>query len=364
MHAERLFSIIKNIINSYDQDQTTSLLDNLITAVNSRISNPGDRQFDEQISSTSHKLFEALDKSEMRAFSVTWRKIIEELNLSVLLPEEVRSSVEKAFENRLVDSDLLKALQHLQQQLQAKLNGLSQLRDGFTAVEIGDDDLGPGQVEFDVMMPRESINDQLTGFNKELSSLNKEMQVIASITKTPEQLFKINSVSTNDFTVALNIDLNLGEVIAAILFSLAVIRNSYQSNVDKINQLEELPTEIFDRIKEWANTHVKQQISQLIERLPAECPESIDPEALANKKVLLQNALEYFAQAQDRGFNMDVRAGLLETDSADEEDQSKLDEIETANTRLRVLTEKISHMKMIERQTKPILSLTEENSTE
>ena len=120
MHAERLFSIIKEISRSYEEESIVPLLDKIISAVNSRISQPGERQFDEQISAAIQALFRALDHSTIHNFSVTWRKIIQELNLNDLLPDTVRSNVENAFSTRLVDSDFLKSLEKIKKQIAKK----------------------------------------------------------------------------------------------------------------------------------------------------------------------------------------------------------------------------------------------------
>ncbi len=362
MHAERLFSIIKEISRSYEEESIVPLLDKIISAVNSRISQPGERQFDEQISAAIQALFRALDHSTIHNFSVTWRKIIQELNLNDLLPDTVRSNVENAFSTRLVDSDFLKSLEKIKKQIAKKLSGIDQLKDGFQSVGIHDDELEPEEIEFDVMMPRESINDQLGGFGKELALLNKELMVISNITKNPNQHLRINSISTNDFSLAINIDINLGEVLAAILFGLTIMKNHYRSKVDVVrDKLSDLPTDLLNGINAWANQYVKAEISNLIDKLPTQCAESVDREKLNNLRGQVQAALEYLAENQDKGFNMDVRVGEPDDDEADADpdaDEVTVARIELARNRLRAIAEKSAEMKVIERQSTPILSLT------
>jgi len=366
MHSERLFSIIKRITKAYGEGGIVPDLDSLIAAVNSRISQPADRQFDEQISSISKSLFEKLDKSPMHEFPATWRKIIQELDLSILLPDQVRVGIEKAFETRLVDSDLLSGLQALKKSIAKKLDGANQLQRGFQAVGIEDDELGPGEVEFDIMMPRESIADQLPGFTKELGRLSTQMQVIASVAKSRQQSFTINSISTNDFSLAINIDLNLGEILAAILLGLTVIQSNYRSKADIIkNGLSDLPAKLLESFKEWANQYVKDEIGKLIERLPAECPDAVDAEKLLNNKVPLQAALEYLSEGQEKGFNMDVRAGLPTMEQPDgTASPDRILELEKEASRIRAITEKSAQMNVLERQTAPILSLTNTKTTD
>jgi hypothetical protein len=366
MHAERLYSIIQKISHSFGEAQIGVEFDKLINSVNNRISNPADRQLDEQISSEVKFLFAALDNSEMREFPATWRKSIQDLDLGILLPENIRAAVETALSNRIVDSDLLKSLETLRTKIFEKLGALDQLQSGFRAIGFKDDELQPREVEFDVMMPRESINDQLNGFNKELGHLNRELQVLSAIAKNPGNLFKINSISTNDFSLALNINIDLGQILITVLLGLVVIQNGYRSKADIIGKnLSDLPENLLSGFRDWVNQYVKTEIGTLIDRLPTECPDAVDTEKLLAIKMQVQGALEYLAEKQEKGFNMDVRTGAPpEIPNEVEAETAELKKIQRESRRLREITRKSAEMKVLERQSTPILNLTKPDGAE
>ena len=354
-------SIIKEVTRSYNDIRLDKFLSRLIAAVTSNVSQPGPVPA-EQVAQTAKTLFEQLDKSTIHQFPVTWKKILRELDLEILLPSEIRRQVEEAFARRLVDADVLKALNALKDQLTQKLNSLTQLAAGFEAIRIPDDSLVPGEVEFDVAMPRQAINDQLPGFQKELAQLNIELQVLAAVAKhSPTRDFRINSISTNDFTVALNIDVDLGELIAYLLLSLHLIKATYQKNADVVaKQLSDfLPEELRDRFKEVVNNYVESEIVKLVERLKTDEKSGADPQKVENNKGALLAALKYLMQKMEKGFNMDVRsAPPSEDEIKNEGDADKKRALEESRTRLIALQQKSANIKLLEQQSAPILNLT------
>jgi Tfp pilus assembly protein PilE len=107
------------------------------------------------------------------------------------------------------------------------------------------------------------------------------------------------------------------------------------------------------------NQYVKTEISALIDRLPSDCPHAVNVEKLKVNRTQVQSALEYLAEKQERGFNMDVRAGEpVESPTEVEAETAELKRIQKESRRLREITRKSAEMKVLERQAAPILTLT------
>ncbi|MBI1330407.1 MAG: hypothetical protein GC166_10970 [Alphaproteobacteria bacterium] len=366
MHAERLNSIVTEICKTFQDTKIQDQLVAIIVAVTNRAKAPATRAHDEQISNLSKIFLADLEELSTKDFSPTWRKLILELDLSLLLPENIRSEFEKAFDTRSVDSDLLNSLNQLKRGIATKLDAVRKLRDGFAAIGLATDELEPEAVEFNVAMPRESIDDRLAGFSKELAKLNVELQVLSSIAKQPPTALTISSVSSNDFSVALSINIDLGEIVAYVLVALYSMRAVYRAKIDALSSdaLKELPQEILKQAHEWANAYVKNEIREIVRRLPTECALSVDADKLEANAGPVAQALEYIEEKQERGFNMDVRAGQISKEVLDNpnNDDTRRRELSKMSSRLAEIESKSAHLKILKRQKTPILSLTKVNS--
>ncbi|HEY2069608.1 MAG TPA: hypothetical protein VGG48_08655 [Rhizomicrobium sp.] len=361
MHAERLRTIAARTLAAFSDAGITSSFEALIATVRRRLSNPADPAIDTEVSTRVKELLTAIEGLEVANFPPTWRKLMSELRLDILFPESLREMVEIAFSNRRVDSDLLTTLEAVNHGVGESLEQLQLLLRGLEAVGISEDVVPRGEIEFDVAMPRESIDDNLSGINKEFNNLNRQLLVLAEICKQAPPPLRVNSISTNDFTVALNINIDLGEIIAFVLVALTSMRLGYQSKFDALKQdaFKDLPREIFDQMKAWANGYVKEEISKIVDRLPDACPESVSTEKLEAQKGPVRAALEYIEEKQEAGFNMEVRVGDPPT-GGDGQDEGRAAELAQINARLIEIAKNVAQLKVLERQTTPILSLTDQ----
>jgi hypothetical protein len=302
-----------------------------------------------------------LEKSNLNELPFTWRAIVRKYDLGILLPSAIRAAIDEAYRTRLVDSDFLNSLKRINDEIKVKLQALSQLRTGFRQIGMSEDEIGTNNVELEVVMPRESINDELGGFHKELAQLAKQLQVLATISNDPTQSFRINSISTNDFTIALNIDINLGEIIIAVMMGIITIRANYQAKADVIkNKLSDLPVGLLDGFKKWVNDYVKEEIQKLVDRLPDECSRAVNVETLNQQKGPIKAALQFLCEKHEKGFNLDVRVGKITDRPGDEltRDVSNAEEIADRALRLKAIVQKSTQLTQLERQAEPILSLT------
>ena len=90
---------------------------------------------------------------------------------------------------------------------------------------------------------------------------------------------------------------------------------------------------------------------------------AVDPAKLEAQQGPVHAALAYIEEKQEKGFNMDVRAG----ERVPEEDPAALDDAQHAalterSARLRLITERSAQLKVLERQSAPILSLSKAES--
>lgn len=360
MHAERVLSIINELLADARQIKLIELLDALAAAIEKRIKEHTQPEHDTEVANAANKLFQALGESRTHSFTPTWRKLVDELSLSILLAENIRARVDEAFESRRFDSELQVALTALKNDLAGKIKSAQQVQSGFKSLRIAPDELEPDEVEFNVAMPRESVDDQLDGFKKELDEFGKQLRVVATACKDKSSNFKIRNISTNDFSLAIDISVDLGEV---LLFILIVIHGAQIDLRAKLASLEQqfsdLPNDLFNQFKEFANQTVKRKISDAIDLMAERCSDAVDVAALKQQRQPIIAAFFYLATLVQRGFNMDVRAGEQpeEKEGDAEEETSELKQLRTLQARLRRIGSQAADLKLIQGQTAPILSI-------
>ena len=363
MHAERLNTIARRTVAAYQAAQVTQKTAEIIRAAEQRFGNPSERAHDTELANAIKAQRAAINGLDLNLFPPTWRKMLAELGLGLLLPDELRAQAEPVIQSLLVEPDAIEKLRELNKSVAQMVGKLEQLRTAFVALDLGDDELFTNEVEFDVAMPREAIDDQLDGFRKELAQLNTQLLVLSSVAIHPPEKLTINSVSTNDFSLAININIDLGEIITVSLVALATMRLGYRKiiNALKVDDLKDAPEEIMAPMKAWANGYVKDEIAKIVARLPTECPQSIDPVALNQHSNAVRAALEYIEERQERGFNMDVRVGPPDeaVDSENPPTDAAAALIQAKRARLQEIADRSAHLKVLEAQTVPILSLTD-----
>lgn len=362
MHAERLNYLARQILETYDGQGVIDKLNHLINMINNRISNPNDRNWDERTGEAVKSLLGALGALGIDKLPPVSRKLMSEINLDTLFPDTIRAEIDSAFKNQVVWSDLARDVNALRDRVVNAIQHLRQLREGLVAVGITEDALRPGEIEFDAAMPREAINDRLGGFSKALSQLNIELTVLSRIAEDESSDLRINSISTNDFTVALNINVDLGQIVQCILLGLIYVRLGYRKQIDalKSDTLQALPKELMDQALTWARSTLDADIQKLVDTLPEQAPGSVDRGKLQANRGAVIEAVKYMHDKQELGFNMEVRAGdpvPEEGGDAAEDGAQVVAAIQERNEKIRLISAKAAELKVIKASSTPVLSL-------
>ena len=322
MRAETLHQITKSLLTDSEKIDYLGQLENLKSAVERRLSEPGQPAHDEAIRDQISSLLESLKGSVTREFPLSWQEICREHSLECLLAQTIEQSIDLAFKSSRLDSELKSRLDAMSSEINEKLDALREIEAGFATINLKDDTLGPRQYELNIALPRDSIDDRLSGFGNELNKLNKEFQVLSSIVNGEKQeLFKIKSISSNDFSVVLNIDLNLTAVLTFVFLSIQILLRKIKSDTD---YLEKISTNIFSKklivqIKQEIDNSINAGLDTILANLDKECPDSIDEKQLKNKKETLRGTLMTLVERLRKEQFMDVRAGPAQGDNEDED---------------------------------------------
>ncbi len=256
-------------------------------------------------------------------------------------------------------------MEELKRQIADKHGSLAHIQQGFQNLGIKGDELDPDELELNIVMPRKSIDDQLSGFKKELDELDKQLRVISSICKSDIGSFKIKSISTNDFSFSLDINIDLAEVLLYVLVYLHVARTNFAEKMEALEtNFSDLPEELFDRFKKFVRDTTERKISEAIEQMEkGQCDQAVDSNKLSQQKGPVSAALLYLAKLLERGFNIDVRVGEPPEEEASKEGETEeVERLRARNERLRAIGRRAAELRVIERQSEPILSLEDSSS--
>ncbi len=212
-------------------------------------------------------------------------------------------------------------------------------------------------------MPREAIDDQLDGFRKEIEGINKTLRIISHVCKNDDPSFHIRSISTNDFSLSLNVNIDLGEIIICVLVGLHLAQNELREKKKALETLSDLPKDLLKGFSDFVNSTVRDKIKEMVTKLREDCANAVDAEKVEQTKGPLSDAIFDLAAKLERGFNVDVRVGEA-TEAELGEGEPVSAQLKMQSERLKQLGQKANELKVIERQSAGVFLITDQSDAE
>lgn len=360
MHAETIHAIAVELIHDDSEISLRKNLQQLIQAVEKRLAEPNQPANDAAVTAAAQNLYEQLKHSRTHNFGPTWRKLIVELDLSLLMADTLRDRIERAISENRIDTPLKQALDTLHQEIKGKHNALNQLHQSSQALGIGLDELKEDEYELKIMIPRSAFGDNLRGFNVELTKLHRQLVVLSKITTSPQDRFEIRSVSSNDFMVSLNVNVDLVDI---ILFALIGLQHAHIRERERMEALKQtfkdLPGDLYDGIRQHAQETIGKAVDELVGRLRDSVGEAVSPERLGQHQTQLKEAFSRLAELIERGFNIDVRAWEPpdEEELTDEHSEAVVKAIHAKRARLQKIVDQSASLRLLQKSEVEILQI-------
>lgn len=320
MNTERLHAIAIAIIDDINTTKTDSTLKALVDSLQKQVSQPQAPEFQQQVSKQFTTLNTSLKDAPSNNFSPAWRQVLEELGLNDLLGDNLLKRVQKIFEsNTITPSVALEELRQLNEQLVARKAALGQVIAAFKQLEIGAEELEPGQCEVGILIPRSAINDKLNEFANALKELNTEFGAFCELTIGSRPGFKIRSVSSSELSVFLQI-----APIVMLVITIAVERIvGIYKQILEIRKLhgemknQGVPSKALKDVLDYANKKMSEGIEKLVPELLDKYYQNKDAGRRNELATELRFSLNKIAKRIDKGYSVEVRA-----QSPSEEDKS------------------------------------------
>ena len=311
MNTERLHAIAVAALEDLKSTKTVETLGQLVDALQNQVNQPQTAQFQQQVSNHLQTLNTALPTAPSNDFSPAWKQALRELGMHDLLGENLQIRIKEIFErNQITAAVALKELQALHKQLTTYKGAFGEIVSGFKQINIGAEELEPGQCEIGVLVPRSAVDNKLGEFAKDLEDLDKILGTFSELTTEKRPGFEIRSVSSSDLSVFLE---TWPVVAASIAWAVERIVRVYK-NVLEIRKLhgelkdQGIPKKDLEGILKNVDSRMKNGIEKLIEDLLKEYYKTKDEgrrNELANE---LRFCLGKIANRIDKGYSIEVRA--------------------------------------------------------
>ena len=364
MNAERPHAVANAIKIDLSKSNIVSHLQQLVSALQNQINQPGQPQYQQQVSQFYEVLQAALRTAAVNDFSPAWRQMLEELGAAGLLGSELEGKIAEIFaRNQITPSVANQELQQLLTNLQAFSNSIDQLVVAFRQLQIGSEELERGECEVGILVPRVFVNNRLDKFSDELNELNQILGVFAELATSSRPGFNIRTISSTDLSVFLEAIPVVGACIAVAveriigLYKQLLEIRKLQGDLAK----QGLEKKNLKGIEDHANGLMEKGIDALVKELLAEFHKKEDQGRANELSIELKFALKKIANRVDRGFNIEVRMEEPESTPEDGSTDGQPTGSDAAKNHARIQAAS-KGLQFLKLDGDPILSLPEEKA--
>jgi hypothetical protein len=363
MNVERLYTVAQEL--QQDLNQTGVL--NIIGQISGSLQNITNQQNNgshlQQLTNQLNQLKQKCSESALNEFPPLWEQVITELGFSPFgneLYEKINDSIQR---NQLTVPEAKKEIDQINSKFTARKKALDQMLSSFSTLELGSEELEPGECEVGVLVPRKFVKNDLNSLSDEFGNLNNIFGVFDEIATGSRSGFEVNSISSSDFGLYIAA---AAPVVLIISQSIDKLMNAYKNywEVKKIKQeLEEknVPSSNLGGLNDHIETIVKNSIDELVEDLIKKAHPNLDKGRKNELKLELRISLNKLANRLDRGFNIEVRMAPPEIEEGDLDESEE--ESSAASYQTQELYEQIkaysNNFTLIENDHDPIVFLTE-----
>jgi hypothetical protein len=312
MNADRLHSLAVAIQHDLKSTSVVAALQRLLASLQNQVNAPQEPSHQQQVSAQLKTLATSLKEAPSNRYPPIWKQPLLEMRVQDLLGEPVLQTIQEIFQrNQITASVALEEIRKLHQRLEQFQATITSLITSFGHLNIGREDLEPGQVELGVLIPRDAVDNKLLEFAQELNRLHKHLGVFAELALGQREGFPIRAIASTDLMVFLDLAPKVGACLAvAIERSVALYRQLLEIRKLRTEMSQQgIPDTALAKIDDHANQHMTKGLEPLVEELLAAYWKGKDGHRrneLANE---LRIALNAIANRIDDGYNLEVRAG-------------------------------------------------------
>lgn len=326
MNAERLHAVAKAVREDLKGTKELALLNQLRSALQNQVNQPQTPNHQQQVSDTLKQLSSALDGAPSNDFSPVCRQALETIGAADLLGKALLTRIRQVFErNQITPSVALQEVAELHKQVETLSKALDQLVTALASLNVGAEELEPGQCELGLLIPREALKNKLEAFSSELELLNKTFGTFSELATGSRPGFDIRTISSSDLTVFLDLSPGVCACVAvAVERIVALYKQLLEIRLLRQQMAERgLTDKSLQGVDAHANTHMKDGIDKVIAELIEKYAAKHDEGRRNELRTELRHALNRIANRIDKGYNFEVRVEPVEEPKEGEDEGAK-----------------------------------------
>jgi hypothetical protein len=361
MNIERFFGVITTIKEEIEELKIANQIQSIETSLNSSVSQPNP-QTAKVFTDSLEQLKEVLEKCPSNDFQPSRFKILELIGGTYKTGNGLYDKINEIInEDKITPATALSKIQKLRAEITEFYKNVSQIYQSFEKLNIPTDDLEEGEAEIGILIPKEIIDDSMTGLTKEMHLLERRLLIFAEAAGAPLESFKIRSVGTGSIDIYIS---SVPVVAACIMTAIERLAKLYKTILEirvLRKQLEDIdiPKDTTKQLKKDEAEIIKKEIDNISDKLMEKYYKVKD----AGRKNELKNALEvslkFIADRMDRG--MDIEADAIYEQEKEEETTGEGEEKikKVHNIDIQEIQHAGSVLRYLKRSGEPVLQLTE-----
>jgi hypothetical protein len=331
---------------------------------------PQEASYQQTVSELRSQVRSALTNSVVNKMSPVEQQVLDEWGVSHLVGEALLSTIDDAFDrNQITVQTALEEINAVAPPVRQLVAHLEHLIEALSELNIGAEELDPGEFEIDVLIPRTAVRDELGALGRELAELERILLPFVELTTGSRPGIRVQSVGSSDFTLFLAALPGAAVVIAKAIDEVLKVYERVLSIRKMKAEIEalQLGTGADDTIQrsiepleDYANSAMQQGTTEIAKALIAEFGSARLPAGRPMElEIEVRRSLLKIAERIDDGYNISVRAGELPPATEDEgADPAEDSDREVLAEQVRAVEERAERSRhLINLTGAPILSL-------
>ena len=226
MNAERLHVIALALNAEFEHSNLVRRFESMVAALE-QLANQSHPQHQQNLASNLNSLYESLTNTATDKFPPAWRQVVAELGGNDLIGSTLKKEIEEILQkNQITLAVAVSQFQPILQRVTKFRDAIKQLVSSFGQLNIGKEDLKPGECEFGVLIPRDAVKNELGEFADELEEIKFILDTMSELVSGRKEHLEIKTISSSDLTVYLELSPAVAACVAHAVERIVAISKS------------------------------------------------------------------------------------------------------------------------------------------
>ena len=195
MNVERLYTVAQVVADDLNSTDINNLLGQISATLQNITSQQNNGSHLQQLTDQLSQLKQKCKESVLNDFPPLWEQVLIELGFTPFGNELFKQVNETIQRNQLTVPEAKKEIDQINSQYTTRKKALDQMLNSFKTLGIGSEELGPGECEVGVLVPREFVENDLDNLSREFENLSDIFGVFDELATGSRSGFKVNSIS-------------------------------------------------------------------------------------------------------------------------------------------------------------------------